>query len=155
MALPSVCGGARTVEVLCPAVRGAEHPNAVAYRRTADAFRSGKDALLALLIDADVVWHVPGEHGMAGDIRGRDALLAWCGELKSKGFWLNEPDVMGSDEHVRALSIMGARRDGVDVQTRVVSVFHYRDGRQIERWFYPEEPVVWDTIFADGPPFVG
>jgi hypothetical protein len=52
---------------------------------------------------------------MAGDIRGRDSLLAWFGELKSKGFWLNEH----------------------------------------ERWFYPEEPVVWDTIFADGASFVG
>jgi ketosteroid isomerase-like protein len=134
---------------------GAEHPNAVAYRRTADAFRSGNDALLASLIDDDVVWHVPGKHGMAGDIRGRDALLAWFGELKSKGFWLNEHDVMGSDEHVCALSIMGTRRDGVDVQTRVVSVFHYREGRQTERWFYPEEPVAWDTIFADEPPFAG
>jgi hypothetical protein len=28
---------------------------------------------------------------------------------------------------------------GVDVQTRVVSVSHYRDGHQLERWFYREE----------------
>jgi hypothetical protein len=44
---------------------------------------------------------------MAGDICGRDALLAWFSELKSMGFWLNEHDVMGSDEHVCALSTMG------------------------------------------------
>jgi hypothetical protein len=44
---------------------------------------------------------------------------------------------------------MGARRDGVDVQTRVVSIFHYRDRQQLERWFYPEDPVSWDSIFAD------
>jgi hypothetical protein len=29
---------------------------------------------------------------------------------------------------------------------RVVSIFHYRDGRQAERWFYPEDPDVWDRI---------
>ena len=130
-------------------VNGAEHPNAAAYRRTADAFRSGDLALLSTLVDADVVWHVPGRHAMAGDIHGRDALLEWLGLLRPKGFWLSEHDVFGNDEHVCALSVMGARRDGVDVQTRVVSVFHYRDSQQLERWFYPEDPVAWDAIFAD------
>jgi uncharacterized protein len=130
-------------------VDGDEHPNAAAYRRTADAFRSGDLALLSSLVDADVVWHVPGRHAMAGDIYGRDALLAWFVLLRPKGFWLSEHDVLGNDEHVCALSLMGARRDGVDVQTRVVSVFHYRDGRQLERWFYPEDPVAWDAIFTD------
>jgi hypothetical protein len=32
---------------------------------------------------------------------------------------------------LRALSVMGARREGIDAQTRVVSVFRYRDGRQV------------------------
>jgi hypothetical protein len=40
-------------------------------------------------------------------------------------------------------------RDGVDVQTRVVSVFHYRDGRQVERWFHLENPAAWDKIFGE------
>ncbi len=44
---------------------------------------------------------------------------------------------------------MGARREGRDVQTRVVSIFHYRNGQQLERWFYPEDPVTWDATFAD------
>ncbi len=130
-------------------MEGTEHPNAVAYRRTADAFRSGDLALLASLVDVDVVWHVPGSHVMAGDIRGRDSLLAWFTQLRPKGFWLTEHDVFGNDVHVCALSIMGARRPNVDVRTRVVSIFHYRHGMQLERWFYPEDPVSWDTIFAD------
>jgi hypothetical protein len=29
------------------------------------------------------------------------------------------------------MSLMGARRDGIDTQTRVVIVFRYRDGRQV------------------------
>jgi ketosteroid isomerase-like protein len=130
-------------------VEGTENSNALAYRRTADAFRSGDGTLLTSLIDPAVVWHVPGTHAMAGDIHGRDALLAWFNQLRPKGFWLREHDVLGNDEHVCALSVMGARREGVDVQTRVVSVFHYRDGQQVERWFYPEDPVAWDKIFAD------
>jgi uncharacterized protein len=125
-----------------------EHPNALAYRRTADAFRSADDAALAALIAIDVVWHVPGTHSMAGDIRGRAQLIAWLSQVRARGFSLIEHDVFGNDEHVCALSIMGAQRSGVDVQTRVVSVFHYREGQQLERWFYPEDPAAWDQIFA-------
>jgi uncharacterized protein len=126
-----------------------EHPNAIAYRRTADAFRSADNVALAALIAIDVVWHIPGTHSMASELRGRDQLMAWLGRLPAKGFWLTEHDVFGNDDHVCALSIMGARRSGVDVQTRVVSVFHFRDGQQLERWFYPEDGAAWDQIFAE------
>jgi hypothetical protein len=120
----------------------AEHPNATAYRATAEAFRSGDPEALASLIDADVVWHVP----LLGEIRGRDRLVEWLGELLTQGFWLIEHDVFGNDEHVCALSIMGAKRGDTDVQTRVVSVFHFREGKQLERWLYPEDPVAWKQI---------
>jgi uncharacterized protein len=126
-----------------------EHPNATAYRRTADAFRAGDEPALQALIAADVVWHVPGDHPMAGDIRGRDALIAWLRQIGTMGFWLTEHDVFGNDEHVCALSIMGARRTGIDVETRVVSIFHYRDGQQLERWFYPEVATAWAAIYTD------
>jgi ketosteroid isomerase-like protein len=125
-----------------------EHPNATAYRRTADAYRAQDFEALAELIADGVVWHVPGDHPMAGDVRGREALLAWLGKLPARGFWLQEHDVLGNDEHVCALSEMGARRDGVDVRTRVVSVMHFGDGRQLERWFYPEDPEAWDRIYS-------
>jgi ketosteroid isomerase-like protein len=42
---------------------GQEHPDALAYRRTADAFRARDMDALAQLFDEDVVWHVPGTRG--------------------------------------------------------------------------------------------
>lgn len=126
---------------------GSEHPNATAYRRTADAFRSGDTATLASLIAPDVVWHIPGSHSMAGDLHGRPALLDWLARLRALGFWLTEEDVFGNDEHVCALSVMGARRGTVEVETRVVSVFRYRDGEQLERWFYVDDLEAWNEIF--------
>ena len=85
---------------------------------------------------------------MAGTIDGRDALLTWLAQLGTVGFWLVEHDVFASDQHVCAISTMGARRSGVEVQTRVISIFRYLDGRQVERWFYPDDTAVWNTIFA-------
>lgn len=123
-----------------------EHPNAAAYRRTADAFRAGDFSRLEALIDPDAVWHVPGNDPRAGDVRGRDAVVAWLAGRIELGFWLTEHDVIANDEHVCALSDMGVRRPGVDIQTRVVSIFHFRDGRQAERWFFPENALAWDQI---------
>jgi ketosteroid isomerase-like protein len=124
-----------------------EHPNATRYRRTADAFRARDYETLATLVADDVVWHVPGGHPLAGDVVGRDALITWLTEVAARGFRVREHDVFGNDEHVCALSVMGATRPGTDLETRVVSVFHYRDGRQAERWFYPEDAATWDRIF--------
>lgn len=126
-----------------------DHPNASAYRRTADAFRAGDLNRVAELIAPDVIWHVPGSHTMAGDVVGRDALLEWLAVLPRLGFWLREDDVFGNDRHVCAISVMGARRAGIDVQTRAISVFRYLDGQQLERWMYPDDPASWDQIFSD------
>ena len=69
---------------------GEEHPNATAYRKTADAFRARDfDAIRSLVAD-DVVWHVPGRHPMAGEIRGLDALVAWLSRLSELGFTLRD-----------------------------------------------------------------
>ena len=125
-----------------------DHPDAIAYRRTADAFRAGDLDLVKTLIAPEVVWHVPGEHHMAGMIEGREALIAWLVRLGHIGFWLVEHDVFASDQHVCAISTMGAPRNSVDVQTRVISIFLYRDGQQVERWFYPDDIAAWNTIFT-------
>jgi hypothetical protein len=43
-----------------------EHPDAVAFQRTADAFRAGDMDTLAELLDEDVIWHIPGTSALAG-----------------------------------------------------------------------------------------
>lgn len=69
----------------------ADHPNAAAYRKAADAFRARGLRAIEALVDEDVVWHVPGHHPRAGEIRGRDALLAWLTDLAEVGFVLRDP----------------------------------------------------------------
>jgi ketosteroid isomerase-like protein len=125
-----------------------EHPNATAYRRTAQAFRAGDVAALRSLIDEDVLWHVPGRHAIAGDIRGLDDLVAWLARVSALGFTLREHDVFGNDDHVCALSYMGARRPGLELEVRVTSVFHFRAGKQVERWMYPDDMPAWESIFT-------
>lgn len=124
----------------------AEHPNALAYRQTAEAFRTRDVTALRALFDLDVVWHFPGTNFRAGDIRGLDAVVGFLNGLPA-GFTLREHDVLGNDEHVVALSHIGIRSPDLELEIRVVSVFHYRNGRQFERWFYPEDFATWDRMF--------
>jgi len=130
-----------------------EHPNALVYRRTADAFRAGDLNTLTELIDEDVVWHIPGSSAMAGDIHGREAVVQFLERLREVTdgtFVLKEHDVLGSNDHVVALSYMSAVREQESVSVDVVSVFHFKDGRQQERWFNPSDIAAWDRMLG-GP----
>ncbi len=69
-------------------------------------------------------------------------------EVTEGTFTLKEHDVMGTDDHVVALSDMSAVRDGVRISVNVVSVMHFRDGRQQERWFHPSDPTAWDALLG-------
>jgi len=128
-----------------------EHPDAVAYRRTADAFRKRYWDVLAALIDEDVIWHVPGTAPLAGDVHGRDELFRFferLNETTDGTFKLEGHDVLGTDDHVVALSDMSAIKDGALVAVHVVSVFHFKDGRQQERWFHPSDIAAWDQMLG-------
>ena len=130
-----------------------EHPNAAAYRRTADAFRTRDWDSLARLIDQDVIWHVPGTGPLAGEIHGREAVFRFferLDEVTGGTFSLREHDVLGTDDHVVALSDMSAMKDAARVAVNVVSVFHFKDGRQQERWFHPSDIAAWDQMLG-GP----
>jgi ketosteroid isomerase-like protein len=128
-----------------------EHPNAKAYRRTANAFRAQDEEALRNLIADDVIWHVPGTNGLAGEVRGRDSLFDWFQRLRavtSGSFSLEEHDVVGNDDHVVALSRMSAVRRGKAITVQVISVFHYRNGKQQERWFHPVDLDTWDRMLS-------
>jgi ketosteroid isomerase-like protein len=137
--------------LICGKIGRMEHPNALTYRRTADAFRAGDRDTLSELIDEEVVWHVPGSNAMAGDVHGREAVFRFLEQLRevtAGTFVLKEHDVLGSDDHVVALSHMSAVREPGSVSLDVVSVFHFEDGRQRERWFHPSDIAAWDQMLG-------
>jgi uncharacterized protein len=53
-----------------------EHPNVELIRRLIAARLSMDADVLQDVLGEDVLWHIPGEGQWAGDIRGRDALIA-------------------------------------------------------------------------------
>jgi ketosteroid isomerase-like protein len=133
------------------AIISPEHPDAVAYRRAADAFRAGDLDTLATTIHEDVIWHLPGTSWMARDFEGRASLLEFLRELmvRTNGtFKLRDVYVSGSDDHVLAFQRLGATVDGVEQFFDVSSVMRFSDGRQKERWFHIHDLNAFDDFFA-------
>lgn len=52
------------------AIISLDHPDAVTYRRAADAFRAGDLDALADTIHESVIWRLPGTAWMARDFEG-------------------------------------------------------------------------------------
>src|ERR1017187_1567108 len=84
---------------------GAED-NADVVRRGYAAFSTGDMATLSELFADDAVWHVPGSGSLSGVKNGRDAILAFFGELMARSggtIKITLHDVIGGEEHTVAL----------------------------------------------------
>ena len=80
--------------------------NADLVRRGYAAFSTGDMATLSELFADDAVWHVPGSGSLSGAKHGRDAILAFFGELMARSggtIKITLHDVVGGDEHTVAL----------------------------------------------------
>lgn len=116
--------------------------NAELLRRGYAAFSAADMATLTELIADDVVWHAPGLGPLAGDYKGRDAVLAFFGELASRtGGTLKQTvhDVIGGEEHTIGLVHVHAERNGKVLDQNGVHVAHLRDGRVSEFWQFNED----------------
>jgi ketosteroid isomerase-like protein len=135
-----------TTDIISP-----EHPNAASYRRAADAFRAGDLDTLATTIHEDVIWHLPGTSWMARDFEGRATLLDYLREImvRTNGtFKLQDVFISGCDDHVLAVSRLGATVDSEEQFFDVSSVMRFIDGRQKERWFHLHDLNAFDDFVA-------
>ena len=55
--------------------------NVAIMRRAYEAFNAADIDTLTDLFDESVVWHLPGRSSMADDYQGRDATLAYFGQI--------------------------------------------------------------------------
>src|ERR1700738_699832 len=114
--------------------------NAELVRRGYEAFQKGDLAAFDNILAEDCVWHVPGRGQLAGDKKGRRAVVEYYGKLAelSEGTVPVElHDVLANDEHVTGLHRVSAHRAGTSYETTEVIVFHVQDGRVSEAWEHP------------------
>jgi ketosteroid isomerase-like protein len=126
----------------------AEHPNATRIRQMFTAFGAGDVSTVRELIPENAVWHFPGRRGqLAGDHRGRDAILAFLINvqgLTNNTFHLDLIDVVANDHTAVAVFRGQATRNGKSLDNPTCLRLRMQNGRVMEVWEF-----VWDLFHVD------
>jgi uncharacterized protein len=129
----------------CPIMGTAENVELV--RRGYTAFNAGDMATLSEIFAEDAVWYVAGSGVLSGTKEGRDAVLAYFGELgaRTQGhFQANVGDIVGGEKHTVAIQQTHGEANGKTLDVGTVITFVVRDGKIAEgREFFE------DTAKAD------
>ena len=109
--------------------------NVELVRRGYEAFNAGDMATLSELFAEDAVWHVAGSGVLSGTKQGRDAILAYFGELGARtqgSFQANLEDIVGGENHTVAIQQTRAEDNGKTLDLATVIAFVVRDGKIAE-----------------------
>jgi ketosteroid isomerase-like protein len=107
------------------------------------------DGVAELLCD-DVIWHVPGESAIAGEHRGRQAVLDYFARRRALTDATFRVTVHGAaliDGRVVQFADGRAVREGQEVLWETVGVFMVRNGRISECWLVPFDQAAFDRIW--------
>jgi ketosteroid isomerase-like protein len=125
--------------------------NAEVVRRGYEAFNAGDLPALSELFAEDAVWHAAGSGVLSGTKQGRDAILAYFGELgaRSQGsFQAEVQDIVGGETHTVGLQRSHAENNGKTMDLATAIVFVLRDGKVIEGREYFEDTATADDFWS-------
>jgi ketosteroid isomerase-like protein len=121
-------------------------------QRAYDAFNTGNMDTLIETFDEGAVWHLPGRSSMANDYQGRDATLAYFGQLaqKTEGTFRAELERLLGDDHDRVVGIQRstAERDGKHLNVDNCIVFQLQDGRITDGREHFHDLYAWDEFWS-------
>jgi uncharacterized protein len=149
------CGGSRSSESALPP----EHPNAALVRRFHELqgafYAGGPIGPLVDLIAEDIRWHLPGRSAIAGDHRGRDAVLEYFKrrrELSQATFRLDVREIVASGEFVFQRVDGTVSHAGSSRSWETAAVLRVADDRIRECWLLPADQELFDDIWSDADP---
>ena len=131
-----------------------EHPNAVAVRRSFEAWNSGRLDVLGEYFGEyftdDAVLHFAGNNAMSGTYRGRDAVMdALARARRGRVTQSDVESVLASDDHVIAFYRTISERDGKtldDIQVYPIKV--NAEGKLTEAWFLVNDQRGFDQFWS-------
>jgi uncharacterized protein len=130
---------------------GAEE-NVAIMRRAYEAFNKGELETLTEIFDEGAVWHLPGRSSMAKDYQGREAILAYFGQLgqETGGTFRAELEDLLADGDDRVVGIhrSTAERDGKQLSVGDCIVFQLKDGRITDGREHFHDLYAWDEFWS-------
>jgi len=126
--------------------------NVAIMQRAYDAFNSADIDTLTELFDESAVWHLPGRSSMADDYQGREATLAYFGQLgqKTEGTFRAQLERLVGDDDDRVVGIQRstADRNGKHLDVADCIVFQLKDGRVTDGREHFEDLYAWDEFWS-------
>jgi ketosteroid isomerase-like protein len=133
------------------------HPNAeliaAFHRRQGEFYAGGPIEPVAELLAPEVRWHVPGTSPIAGDHRGRRAVLEYFErrrQLARSTMRMTVRDGMADDDSVIELVDGSADFGGGTVTWRTVGVYRVDSDLVSEGWLVPLDLDLFDRIWTPG-----
>jgi uncharacterized protein len=126
--------------------------NVAIMGRAYDAFNTGDIKRLTELFDESAVWHLPGRSSFANDYQGREATLAYFGQLAEEtgGTFRAELERLLADDDDRVVGIQRstAERDGKHLDVGDCIVFQLKDGRITDGREHFHDLYAWDEFWS-------
>jgi ketosteroid isomerase-like protein len=126
--------------------------NVAIMQRAYDAFNSADIDTLTELFDESAVWHLPGRSSMADDYQGREATLAYFGQLgqETGGTFRAQLERLVGDDDDRVVGIQRstADRNGKHLDVADCIVFQLKDGRITDGREHFEDLYAWDEFWS-------
>ncbi|MEV3992757.1 nuclear transport factor 2 family protein [Streptomyces sp. NPDC049837] len=125
------------------------NPNIELIRRFWAGYATGDlDGLRDSVLAPEAVWHVPGNHPLAGSHRGAEGITTYLEGLAT-GDFIADVWYAGADEShvVEVHHCVSHRGDGTDIDMDWVLVFRIEDGRIAEIRHFPADQSAVDEFF--------
>jgi ketosteroid isomerase-like protein len=121
-------------------------------RRGYEAFNSADMDTLIEVFDEGIAWHLPGRSKFADDYQGRDATLAYFGQLgqETGGTFRAELQHLLADDEDRVVGIQRSTgdRNGRHLDVGNCIVFQLKDGRVIDGREHFHDLYAWDEFWS-------
>jgi uncharacterized protein len=126
--------------------------NVAVMRRGYEAFNSADMDTLIEVFDEGIAWHLPGRSKFADDYQGRDATLAYFGQLgqETGGTFRAELQHLLADDEDRVVGIQRSTgdRNGRHLDVGNCIVFQLKDGRIIDGREHFHDLYAWDEFWS-------
>jgi ketosteroid isomerase-like protein len=123
-----------------------------AFARAQSAmYRGGDRGAVRELLAPDVIWHVPGDSAIAGDYRGRDAVMDYFDRRRAiaGGAMAIVPgERLVSGDVVVQLADGEVEREGERLNWRTAGVYRMDGEHVAEAWLVPLELAAFDEIWT-------
>ena len=119
--------------------------------RQREMYAGGDVEAVRGLLAEDIVWHVPGTSPIAGDYRGRDAVIGYFRARRELAGGAISITKVGEAHHEEALVQLAdgrARVGGEEVTWRTAGVYRVAEGRIAEAWLVPLDQEHFDRVWS-------